>query len=305
MEELALNEEPRTVKSFFGSNAGYAIVTGDCRKLLVSVPDESVDLTVTSPPYFQQKDYDSTQQIGWDQSRDEYLNAIGTVLGELLRVTRPTGSVFIVIADTYKNKSLQLIPQAVALIASDIGWTIRNDLIWSKTDAAPENVVDRWRYSHEYIFFMVKKPTGYTFEMDSVRVPYADVTLKRWGKGQKYGGQKSSETAGPRGQRFRRGKSFSLNSKGALPPDVLSYATSRSPHTHYATYPPSLVKTFVEATSVPGGIVLDPFVGSGTTGRVAVECGRRFLGFDVNASYAEIAASECHEALVCWNNEDM
>jgi len=283
--------------TFGASSRDYAILAGDCRDLLPMIPGDSVDITVTSPPYFQQKDYAENGQIGWKQSRGEYLKALRDVLFELIRVTKPTGSCFIVIADTYKKKCLQLIPQSVALEAVNLGWTVRNDLIWSKTDAPPERVSDRWRYSHEHILFLVKRPVGYRFDMDAIRIPYAEATKLRWGKGQQYGGPKSSEETGPRGQRFRRGKSFELNPKGAIPPDILPYATSRSPHTHYATYPPDLVSKLLEAASVPGDLVLDPINGTGTTGVVALTKMRRFLGFDVSSDYVRIASRECNRAL--------
>lgn len=285
------------MENFFNSLEECLLLEGDCREHLPLIPDCSIDVTVTSPPYYRQKDYEVPSQIGWNQSREEYLESMSLVLSELFRVTKPTGSAFIVIADTYRHKSLQLIPQSIALVASKIGWKIRNDLIWRKTDAPPERVTDRWRYSHEHIFFLTKKPTGYHFDMNSIRVPYADVTKSRWGNGQKYGGRKSSAEAGPKGQRFRRGKHFSLHPLGAIPPDILSYATSRSPDSHYATYPPKLVLTLLEATSRPGNIVFDPFVGSGTTGQVALQHFRRFIGFDVNSRYLEIATRRCSEAI--------
>lgn len=284
------------VEKFFLRAQNHAIVQGNCLDLLPTIPPNSINATVTSPPYFSLKTYDCEGQIGWKQSRDEYLHSMHLLLAGLMAATAPNGCCFIIIGDTYKRRTMQLIPQRIALLADEIGWTVRNTLIWWKCDAAPESVTDRWRYSHEDVLFLVKSPRGYSFDLDSIRIPYSDVTMKRWGKGQTYGGGKAKDAAGPAGQKFKRGRSFRLNPKGAIPPDVLHLPTSRCKLSHYATFPRGLVELLVMATTNERDIVLDPFVGSGTSGVVAISSKRRFLGFDLNAEYVALATGECEAA---------
>ncbi|MGH7169293.1 MAG: DNA-methyltransferase [Gemmataceae bacterium] len=178
-----------------------------------------------------------------------------------------------------------------ALPADSLGWTIRNDIIWNKTDPAPESPRNRWRSGHEHILFLTKRATGYRFNADAVRVPYAAATLRRWGAGQSYGGRKSQERKDAKDSRMRDGQTFKLNSRGCLPTDVWSLPAANTSQQHYATFPEQLVRPLIEACSDPGDLVLDPFVGSGTVCRAAVALGRRCLGIDLNPAYVALASA--------------
>lgn len=277
-------------------NTTHTIVSGCCLEQMCLLNDESVDLTVTSPPYFQQKDYGSNLQIGWEDSLEAYLSKMRRVLESLYRLTLPNGSVFVVVGDSYAAGAMQLVPQRLACIAADCGWLIRNDLIWHKTDAAPGRAPNRWRLTHEHILFLVKSLNGYVFHESAIRQPYAEATLKRWGKGQRYGGPKAKtqprsigKKENSKGNRFPDGRSFRLNPDGTLPSDVINCASGRSSLDHYATFPSSLIETFILAASNEGALVFDPFAGTGTTGEVALRHGRRFLGIDVSELYVSIA----------------
>lgn len=184
-----------------------------------------------------------------------------------------------------------LVPYRIALRADSIGWTIRNDIIWNKTDPAPESPRNRWRSGHEHILFLTKRPTGYRFNADAVRVPYAAATLRRWGEGQSYGGPKSRRRREAKDSRMRDGQTFKLNPRGCLPPDVWSLPASNTSERHYATFPEQLVRPIIEACSKPGDLVLDPFAGSGTACRVAVALSRRCLGIDLNPQYVALASA--------------
>ncbi len=267
------------------------IVEGSAETKLSDVTTGSVQSTVTSPPYYRQKDYHVRGQMGWETSVGDYIARMKNIFRELFRVTKPDGSCFFVVGDTYINKSLQLVPQRLAIAACEAGWTLRNDLIWSKSDAAPDGAGDRWRFSHEHILFLTKAARGYKFNADSIRVPYSAVTLRRWSGGQAYGGKKAQEEAGPQGQRFRKGKTFKLNEKGTIPRDVIECATARSRLDHFATFPLELVEQFVLATSDRDELILDCFAGTATTGVAAVRNGRRFLGIELNPQYAKLARS--------------
>ncbi len=252
-------------------------------------------LTVTSPPYYRHRDYGVAGQIGKEQTLAGYLARLGDVLVELLRVTHHQGSCFIVVGDTFQDRGLLLVPHRLAMLAVDVGWTIRNDLIWMKTSPPPESPRNRWRAGHEHILFLTKKKTGYRFNADAVREPYAAETLRRWGAGQAYGGAKSKGRKNADDSRMRDGQTFALNPAGCIPTDVWALPSSNTAARHYAAFPAELVRRAVAACSAPGDLVLDPFVGSGTTCVVAKSLGRRCLGVELNPDYARLARAALNE----------
>lgn len=265
------------------------ILCGDAEAVLATLPAESVNLTVTSPPYYRHRDYRVSGQIGREKTLDAYLARIRGVLTQLLRATAKTGACFFVVGDTYDKQRLLLVPHRIALAAGEIGWTVRNDLIWSKLDPPPESPRNRWRSGHEHVLFLTKRATGYKFDADAIRVPYAEATLRRWGNGQAYGGTKSAARRSPKDSRMRHGKTFALHPKGCLPTDVWSLPAGDSSSQHYATFPERLVEPMIRACSREGDLVLDPFAGSGTTCRIAARLGRRWIGVELNPEYAEMA----------------
>lgn len=273
------------------------IICGDAKDMLRTLPAESVALTVTSPPYFRHRDYGIDGQFGREATVDDYTENIRGVLEELLRVTTETGSCFFVVGDTYQKQKLLLVPHRLALIADEIGWTVRNDLIWNKLDPPPESPRNRWRSGHEHVLFLSRRPSKYTFHADAIRVPYADATKKRWGNGQIYGGPKSEKRPNSKSSRMRHGKTFKLNPEGCLPTDVWALPAGDSSARHYATFPERLVKPIILACSNPGDTVLDPFVGIGTTCRIAVDLGRRCIGIELNPEYAKMAALAANTTL--------
>jgi site-specific DNA-methyltransferase (adenine-specific) len=270
--------------------AAARIICGDAAEVLRTLRSGTVALTVTSPPYFQHRDYGIAGQIGQEMTLTAYLERIGVVLSELLRITDEAGSCFFIVGDTYRNRKLLLVPHRIALLAGEIGWTIRNDIIWSKKDPAPESPRNRWRAGHEHALFLSKRPSGYRFNADAVRVPYSPATLRRWGAGQSYGGKKSQGRKHAKDSRMRDGQTFRLNPRGCLPADVWSLPSSNTSDGHYAAFPDQLIRPIIEACSNPGDLVLDPFAGSGTTCRVAISLGRRAVGIDLNPEYAAMAS---------------
>jgi DNA modification methylase len=273
----------------------FVVLRGEARRWLAEVPENCVQCTITSPPYYRQKDYGVRAQAGWERTPAEYVDRLNGILVELLRVTTPIGSCFVVIGDTYSAKTLQLIPQRLVIAAQECGWTVRNDLIWLKSDAAPDGAFDRWRLTHEHVLFLTKSPRGYKFRANEVRVPYSPVTERRWGHGQRYGGRKARVVAGPRGQRFRLNKTFRLSNHGAMPRDVFELPTARSKLDHYATFPMELVERLIRVSSDEGDVVLDPFCGTGTTGIASIRLNRRFVGIELNARYAKIAQMQLRD----------
>jgi len=274
----------------------YLLSWGEAATVLPQVPDGTVNATITSPPYFRRKDYSADGQIGKEHTVEAYIKRLREILSEVYRVTASDGSCFLVVGDTYHDRSLLLVPQRLALCALELGWTIRNNIIWSKLDPPPDSARNRWRESHESIFFLTKRRSGYKFRVDRIRVPYSKTTLRRWGKGQAYGGPKATRIAGPKGQRVKRGKKFALNPLGGLPKDVICTPTASTHHRHYASFPESLVEQFLLATTDEKDIVLDPFTGTSTTGIVAIRNGRYFWGIDVNQEYIKISEHRLRDA---------
>lgn len=264
------------------------LLPGCAEDQVAKLAKESIAVTITSPPYFRQKDYGVEGQIGWESTVTEYVTRLKKILAGLLRATKPDGSCFIVVGDSYVNKALQLVPARIAIAAGEVGWTLRNDIVWAKTDAAPDGANNRWRFSHEHILFLTKRAQKYKFNADAIRVPYSPDTVRRWANGQAYGGRKATDEAGPKGQRFRRGKVFKLNPKGTISKDVIECSTARSPLDHFATFPPALVERMLLATTNPGDTVLDCFAGTATTGVIALEHDRRFIGIELNPHYVEL-----------------
>lgn len=262
------------------------VICGDAAETLSSLASSSVVLTITSPPYYRQRDYQVSGQMGQEKTLSGYLDRIRAVLRELLRVTDEAGSCFFVVGDTYADRKLLMVPHRIGLLADDLGWTVRNDLIWRKSSPPPESPKNRWRSGHEHVFFLTKRRSGYRFFADALRVPHADATVRRWGAGQAYGGPKSKGRCTPRDSRMRDGQVFRLNPKGCLPTDVLSVSSANTPVAHYAAFPTRLVKPLIEACSQVGDLVLDPFAGSGTTCLAAAELGRLCIGIELNPDYA-------------------
>lgn len=213
--------------------------------------------------------------------------------------------------DGYKNKDLIGIPWMVAFALRADGWYLRQDIIWHKPNPMPESVKDRCTKSHEYIFLLSKKP-HYYFDYEAIQEPavgkYGDDTTIKFG-GNKYGDNEDSHFQTYSGNTWKP-KHKNLMYDGQAPNtmhkrraeglpdeeytvrnkrDVWSITTKAVKEAHFATYPEELVEPCVKAGSRVGGVVLDPFFGSGTTGKVAEQLNREYIGIDLNPEYIEIA----------------
>ena len=183
-----------------------------------------------------------------------------------------------------KNKDLIGIPWMTAFALRADGWYLRQDIIWHKPNPMPESVKDRCTKSHEYIFLLSKKP-HYYFDYEAIQEPATTVIGEdaeiRFG-GNKYGDNEDSHFQTYSGNVYE--PSDVRNKR-----DVWDVATKAVKEAHFATYPEELVEPCVRAGSRVGGIVLDPFFGSGTTGKVAAQLNREYIGIDLNPEYIEIA----------------
>lgn len=208
--------------------------------------------------------------------------------------------------DFLPAKNLLGIPWRVAFALQDDGWILRNDIIWHKANAMPESVTDRLSTRHEHVFMFSKRPR-YWFDLDSIREPLAypeDRPQNSWARDTKEADvrqHRSGRTWQERkaaGAPTRRGieptaavgdSNFAPNAGGRNPGDVWTIPTQPFAEAHYAVMAPALAKRCVLAGCKPGGTVLDPFSGSGTTGLVAVQTGRKYVGIELNRDYLDLS----------------
>lgn len=304
------------------------ILQGDALERLKELPSESVDCVITSPPYYGLRDYGVDGQLGQEKTYQEFINNLVRVFSEIKRILKKEGTCFINLGDTYASigkiggdidkddgmdiergrarirkgsyseKCLMLVPERFAIQMIDNGWILRNKLIWIKPNAMPESVQDRWKKAHEYIFFFVKTKKYY-FNLDKIRTPHKEVSIKRaeYEQGRNAMGLNPSSMGikylGNERYYGMPARMIKLNPLGGIPPDYLIVNTNCSEQDgsddHYATYPQQLIYPLIKAGCPEGGIVLDPFVGSGTTAVVAKKLKRNWLGIDLNSEYVKIA----------------
>jgi len=264
------------------------IHTGDCLEVMADLPAESVHSVMTSPPYWNLRDYGHDDQLGLEPDSDDYVQNIADVMDEVKRVLRPDGSLWLNIGDSYQNKNKQLIPQRIALELQRRGWVVRNDATWVKPNPMPSSVKDRLNTSTEKLYHFVKNKK-YHYELDAIREPHqcADPVEST---GDNIDGEWSEDgrrrhTAGL----DQKTTNEKAHPKGKNPGDVFEVPPSPFPQAHFAVYPSELCEKPIKATCPDDGIVLDPFAGAGTTLLKAKELGRDAIGIELNPEYADMA----------------
>lgn len=251
---------------------------GDALEVARTLPDAAVGCIVTSPPYYRLRDYNGAAgQYGHEDTPAEYVETLVTLFRELRRVLADNGTLWLNLGDTYLARQLAGIPWRTALALQADGWLLRNEVIWNKPNAMPESVTDRLAGRHEHVFLLTKQ-ARYYFDLDPIREAYdGDRAASRRARS----GHTNKENSAT-------GK-WSGDHQGRNPGDVWSIATQPFPGAHFATMPVRLAERCILAGSPPGGTVLDPFSGSGTTGLAAARHGRRYVGIDINATYLDLS----------------
>ena len=295
-------EDPEQADSLGGPSydSPDKIYFGDALKTLAALPSELIDCTVTSPPYYQQRDYTGNDQIGLEQTPEEYIERLVAVFRETLRVTKDSGSLWLVIGDKYVDGELLGMPWRVALALKEIGWRLRSDVIWHKPNAMPSSVKTRPTIDHEYIFFFTKSK-DYFYDADAIREPhvtFSDKSKMRGGRGH----------FGKRGSTPEQGKNSgdvnlhdarwdqAFHPKGRNKRTVWSISLSKFREAHFAVFPESLVETCIQASCPTDGNVLDPFSGSGTVALVAQRLQRHYIGIDCVEEYCQMARRRLQQA---------
>lgn len=295
------------------------IYQGDCLEILRTLPDESVNCCVTSPPYYGLRDYGAEGQIGLEKSPAEYIGRLTAVFHELKRVLTRDGTLWLNMGDSYagsnqgagtkrytdlqasnrgsiheihsgkaegrKRKDLMGIPWRLAFALQADGWYLRQDIIWYKPNCMPESVKDRCTRSHEYIFLM-SKSEKYYFDNEAIKEPAvtSDKSPPRGSKGAltyNSGRRKQDEL---HLSRFEKPAPLKRNKR-----DVWSVSTHGFRDAHFATFPEKLIEPCILAGCPKDGIVIDPFIGSGTTAVSAKKNDRNYIGIELNPEYADMA----------------
>jgi len=304
------------------------IYCGDALTVLKTWPDSLVDCCVTSPPYWGLRDYGVEGQIGLEKTPEEYVAKMVEVFREVKRVLKTEATLWLNLGDTYsshkdcksttdslrvgdrsenanviekgmshsrntkmlksvelKNKDLIGIPWMVAFALRADGWYLRQDIIWCKPNPMPESVTDRCTKAHEYIFLM-SKSAKYYYDNEAIKEEQTSV-------------YKSSDFI-PKSKKDKNGDACaatkaSKNNRSDDPINgkrnrrsVWTVNTHSFSEAHFATFPPKLIEPCILAGCPEGGIVLDPFMGSGTTACVAYENNRHYLGIELNEKYINL-----------------
>jgi DNA modification methylase len=276
-----------------------SIIQGDAQVILRQLPGSSINCIVTSPPYYLQRDYDTNTQIGNENSPKEYVENLRAVFAECRRVLRADGTLWLNLGDKYHSGHLLGMPWRVALALKDDGWILRSDIIWYKPNAMPSSVKNRPTTDHEYVFLFAKS-CDYYYDVDAIRAPHVTFTPQsrmRGGRnhfGKKDGTPEEGKNAGDSNLHDGRWDQ-AFHPKGRNRRTVWEIPLSKFRDAHFAVFPEKLVELCVLAGSPPNGIVLDPFIGSGTTAIVAQRLGRRYVGIEINPEYCVMARERLHQ----------
>lgn len=293
-----------------------------CLETLKKMPDKYIDCVITSPPYWQLRDYGYDGQWGLEPTFQEYLEHLWELMSEIYRVLKDKGTCWVNLGDSFStqsgtnaalargknyesektyiinrgesgkllkpknlpNKCLLLIPHRFAIGCIDRGWILRNDIIWAKPNGMPESVTDRFTKKHEYIFFFVKQEKYY-FDLDAIRDKHKEVSINR----NKYGLASYEDNKASRNREMKAGEL--LNENGKNPGDVSDFwevTTKGSSDAHYASYNIDLIKKPILAGCPEGGIIYDPFMGTGTTAIASLKANRTFIGSEMSTEYIKI-----------------
>ena len=259
---------------------------GDCREIMRKWKERGIkaQTCVTSPPYFGLRDYGHSGQIGLERTLDEYVRAMVEVFACVRDVLEDDGTLWLNLGDSYGSaKQLLGVPWRVAFALQADGWYLRQDIIWHKPNPMPESVQDRCTKAHEYIFLLSKKQKYY-YDHDAIKEPLKGEPEVRNKNAEGY------QADYAHGDRFSKGERVFGADGMANKRSVWSVNTKPYKGAHFAVFPQELIEPCIMAGAPKDGIVLDPFMGSGTTAQVAQNLGRQYLGCELNPEYAPLQA---------------
>jgi len=260
------------------------ILFGDCRDTLTQF-DEKARMCVTSPPYYGLRDYGGEDnQLGQEQTPEEFIDELVKVFRGVRDVLTDDGTCWVNIGDSYKEKDLIGVPWMFAFAMKADGWHLRQDIIWHKPNPMPESVRDRCTKSHEYIF-LFSKNKRYYYNNEAIKEPAKD-----WGTRDRTNGKYHNEGTGL-SPHSGLTKSYLMKNKRSV------WSVTNKPYrgSHFAVYPPDLIEPCIKAGSEKGDLVLDPFMGSGTTAMVARSLGRDYIGCELHEEYGDLINKRIEE----------
>ena len=290
------------------------LLIGNCLEKIDEIESKSVQAIVTSPPYWGLRDYKADGQLGEELVPEDFVQNLTTLFNKSKRVLKDDGTLWLNIGDTYfgakgghwdggnsitndatgsnyrmhrkappkhprlKTKDLTGVPWMLAFSMQKDGWYLRQDIIWHKPNPMPEAVKDRCVKSHEHIFLLSLK-SKYYFDYKAIQE-----------KAVFAGDNRGSRNDSRRGELLANSMAASSQPTGEFrnKRDVWSINTAQSGEAHFAVFPEKLPELCIKAGTKEGDIVLDPFMGSGTTALVAQKLGRRWIGIELNPEYIEI-----------------
>lgn len=302
-----------------------SFLQGNVFNKLEELDDNSIDCVVTSPPYWGLRDYGVPGQLGLEPTYQEHIQNIV----KLFRVMKPKlkdlatvwlnygdcyaaqkngraasqingddrtfrDKPFCTIQDLLKPKDLVMMPNRIAIALQEDGWWIRSEIIWHKPNPMPESTKDRPTSAHEKIW-LITKSKKYYYDADAIREPVAQGTITRLSeknlKNQK-GSTRGNGGMKPNGNMKAVGNMETKNKR-----NVWTITTKPCKEAHFATFPKDLIEPCIKAGCPEGGVVLDPFGGSGTTGIVAKSLNRTAILIELNPEYIEIAKKRIDKEL--------
>ena len=302
------------------------IINRDALCALRELPAESVHCVITSPPYYALRDYGLDAQIGREDTPEQYIERLTAVFHELKRVLRSDGTFWLNISDTYcgtgskggytdpkypkgrngqgfslartaagcKHKDMIGIPWLLAFSLRADGWYLRSDIIWQKENPMPESVKDRPTRCYEHVFLLTKSKQYY-YDAAAVAEPTAPKTVARYKSSRSASSKYAAEVPGQgKVQGLNKARSGGYYDPALIPTmrnrrDVWLINTVPYRGRHFAAFPPKLAETCILAGCPKGGVVLDPFFGSGTTGLAAKALNRQYIGIELNSEYCALA----------------
>lgn len=289
------------------------IICGDAAEVLRRLPDNSIQCCITSPPYYGLRDYGVRGQVGVEKSLECYMSKLMVIFTEVKRVLKKDGILWVNISDTRQKKKMLHVPEKFMLNMEVCGWILRDKIIWYKPNAMPESVKDRLTDSYEYIY-MFTKSRRYYFNVQEAMEPAVGFNNEPVaGSKGAFGSAQSRRRKGNRktfrGNTYTNNATYDNNahiqadSTGNMPNEsgmrrmrnVWSIATvnkSTAKLKHYAKFPDKLAKRCILLSSRENDIILDPFVGSGTSCRIANQYGRKYIGIDINNKYCRGAEED-------------
>jgi site-specific DNA-methyltransferase (adenine-specific) len=307
------------------------IIRGDALNVLRDLPSESVDCVVTSPPYWSLRDYGVKAQLGLEANPEEYIERLCGVFDQVRRVLKPQGTCWVNLGDAYATRSsktgkqsihsqpilspasnralnfkrplarlpakcLVQLPARFALSMIERGWILRNEIIWHKPNCLPQSARDRFTVDFEKVFFFVKE-RHYFFRQQFEPLTGRDRLLHRLinpeTRRKRVYGDMYIAAINPRSAEASRRR---ILRRGRNKRAVWRIAVRPFCGDHFAVYPQELIETPIKAGCPEGGVVLDPFMGSGTTALVARRLGRNYVGVELNPGYVRLARKRLAQA---------